>query len=54
MTNLEAPKFKVGDRSRISKHKNNFSKGYTKNWLKQFFVIDCVLENNPWKHKIKD
>ena len=25
------PKVKVGDRVRITKHKNNFSKGYTKN-----------------------
>ena len=25
-------KFKIGDRVRITKHKNIFSKGYTKNW----------------------
>ena len=29
----KAPKFKVGDRVRITKYKNIFSKGYTKNWL---------------------
>ena len=27
----EAPKFRIGDRVRISIYKNNFSKGYTKN-----------------------
>ena len=25
-------KFKIGDRVRITKHNNIFSKGYTKNW----------------------
>ena len=28
------PKFKVGDRVRISKYKNIFAKGYTQNWSK--------------------
>ena len=27
----KAPKFKIGDRVRITKHKNIFRKGYTKN-----------------------
>ena len=31
-TNTKAPKFKVNDRVRITKYKNTFSKGYTKNW----------------------
>ena len=30
-TNSKAPKFKVNDRVRITKHKNIFSKGYTEN-----------------------
>ena len=30
-TNPTAPKFKVNDRVRITKYKNIFSKGYTKN-----------------------
>ena len=33
-TNPIAPKFKVGDRVRITKYKNIFSKDYTENWLK--------------------
>ena len=28
-TNPEAPKFKVNDKVRITKYKNNFSEGYT-------------------------
>ena len=30
-TNHKAPKFKVNDRVRITKHKNIFSKGYAEN-----------------------
>ena len=30
-TNPNAPKFKVGNRVKINKHKNTFSKGYTEN-----------------------
>ena len=30
--NNKDPKFKVGDRVRISKYKNIFAKGYTPNW----------------------
>ena len=33
------PKFKVGDRARISKYKNIFAKGYTSNWSEEVFVI---------------
>ena len=31
-SNVTKPKFKVGDRVRISKYKNIFAKGYTQNW----------------------
>ena len=30
-SNEKDPKFKVGDRARISKYKNIFAKGYTQN-----------------------
>ena len=42
------------DRVRITKHKNIFSKGYTKNWSREIFIIDSVLKNNLWTYKIKD
>ena len=31
-----------------------FSKGYTKNWLRELLIIDSVLETNRWSCKIKD
>ena len=31
-SNVTKPKFKVGDNLRISRYKNIFAKGYTKNW----------------------
>ena len=36
------------------KYKNIFSKGYTKNWSREIFIIDSVLKTNPWTYKIKD
>ena len=33
------PKFKVGDRVRISKYKNIFAKSYTPNWSEEVFII---------------
>ena len=32
-SNETKPRFKVGDRVRISKYKNIFAKGYTQNWF---------------------
>ena len=37
--NNKDPKFKVGDRVRISKYKNIFAKGYAPNWSEEVFVI---------------
>ena len=53
-TNPKSSKLNVVDRMRITKNKNNFSKVYTENWLKEVSVIDYVLKNNPWTYKIKD
>ena len=52
--NPKAPKFKVNGRVRITKYKNISSKGHTKNWSKEIFIIDSVLKTNPWTYKIKD
>ena len=49
----KAPKFKVGDRVRIIKYKNIFSKGYIEHWSREIFVIESVLKTNPWVYKIK-
>ena len=53
-TNLEALKFKVNDRVRITMYKNIFSKAYSENWSREIFIIDSVLKTNPWIWKIKD
>ena len=41
------PKFKVGDRVRISKCKNVFAKGYTPNWSQEVFVIKKIKNTVP-------
>ena len=50
----QASKLKVGDRVRITKHNNIFSKIYTEKWSRKICVIDSVLKAIPWMHKIKD
>ena len=35
-------------------YENIFSNVYTKNWLKEIFVINSVLKTNPWTYKTKD
>ena len=39
-SNEKDPKFKVGDHVRISKYKNIFAKGYTKNWSEEVFLLE--------------
>ena len=49
------PKFKVGDKVRISKYKRNvFDKGYTPNWTEEVFTVDNMQYTNPTTYKIKD
>ena len=48
------PKFKVGDRVRISKYKTIFTKGYMPNWSEQVFVIKKVKSTVPWTYVIND
>ena len=50
--NNKDPKFKVGDRVRISKYKNIFTKGYMPNWSEEVFVIKKVTV--PWTYVIND
>ena len=48
------PKFKVGDRVRISKYKNIFAKSYTSNWSEEVFVIKKVKNTVPCTYVIND
>ena len=52
--NNKDPKFKVGDRERISKYKNIFAKGYIPDWSEEVFVIKKVKNTVPWTYVIKD
>ena len=52
--NNKDPKFKVGDRVRISKYKNIFAKGCTSNWSEEVFVIKKVNNTVPWNFVIND
>ena len=49
----QAPKFEIGDKVKVTKYKNFFNKGYTKNWWKEIFVIHYVFKSNPFTCKIK-
>ena len=48
------PKFKVGDKVRITKKKSIFDKGYTSNWTKELFIITEVQDTNLPTYKIQD
>ena len=48
--NDKNPKFKVGDRVRISKYKNIFNKGYMPNWSEEIFIIKKNKNTLPWTY----
>ena len=50
--NDKDPKFKVGDRVRISKYKNIFAKVCTPNWTKEVFVIKEIKNTVPCSYVI--
>ena len=51
--NEKDPKFKVGDRVRISKYKNIFAKGYSQNWS-EVSVITEIKNTVLWTYVISD
>src|SRR5206468_10656233 len=52
LINKEKPKFKIGDRVRIYKYKNVFSKGYETNWTDEIFVVCKINNTSPITYKI--
>ena len=52
--NNKDPKFKAGDRVRISKNKNVFAKGYLLNWSEEVFVVNKIKNTVPWTYEIND
>ena len=52
--NDKDPKFKVGDRVRISKYKNIFAKGYMPNWSEEVFIVSKIKNTVPWTYVTYD
>lgn len=46
--------FKAGDHVRMSKYKNNCTKGYTQVGLKKFFLVKKVNNTVPWTKLINN
>ena len=53
-SNETKPKFKAGDRIRISKYKNIFAKWYTQNSPEEVFIISKIKNTVPWTYVISD
>ena len=53
-TRNKEPKYKVGDKVRISVKKNIFEKGFTVNWSDKIYTVTKVLKTLPPTYKIKD
>lgn len=47
-------KFNINDRVRISKYREQFSKGYTPNWSNEIFTIENVKMSNPSTYILRD
>ena len=52
--NEKGPKFKVDDYVIMSKYKNIFAQGYTKNCSEEAFVINKIKNTVPWTSVIND
>ena len=48
------PKFKIGDRVRITKKKKMFEKAYTPKWTEEVFTVSKIQYTDPPTYKIKD
>ena len=52
--NEKSVRYNVGDRIRISKLKNVFTKGYTPNWSREIFIINKINDTVPYTCNLKD
>ena len=50
----KVPKFKIGDKVRVSKNKHMFEKGYIPNWTTAIFNVNRVMPTSPVTYKLKD
>ena len=54
-TPVKKPKFRIGDRVRISKYKRKlFDKGFTPNWTEEIFVINQILHTKHVTYRVVD
>ena len=53
-SNEKDPKFKVGDRVRISKQKNIFAKVQTQNWSEETFVVRKMKNTVPRTNSVSN
>ena len=52
---VKKPKFRIGDRVRISKYKRKlFDKGFTPNWTEEIFIINKILYTKPVTYRLVD
>ena len=52
--NEKDSRFKVGDRVRIFRYKNIFTRGYTPNWSQEIFIVDKTNDTVPYTYNLKD
>ena len=52
--NKKSATYNVGDRVRIFKFKNIFTKGYTPNWSREIFIVDKINDTVPYTYNLKD
>ena len=52
--NDKDPKFKISNIVRISKYKNIFAKGFTRNWSEKTFVTENVKNTMPSTYILND
>ena len=53
-SNVNKPKFRVGEHARISKCKNIFVKRYTQKWSEEVFIVSKIKKTVPWTYVIRD
>ena len=51
---MQRPRFRVGDKVRITKKKSTFEKGYTPRWTEEVFTISQQLNPQPPTYRLKD
>ena len=53
-SNVDDPKFKIGDHVRTLKYKNIFAQGFAPNLSEEVFVIIKIKNTVPWSYIIND